>query len=82
MVTVKNSGFNVEINIQYKMQSIGVSEILTYVENRDISVLTLIDDIDYNKGLEKIKSEVHNEPKVKLACDFTEMFCTAKNFEI
>lgn len=78
MVTVKNRDFDVEINIQYKMQSIEVSEILTYVGNRDISVLTLIDDIDYNKGLEKIKSEIHNEPNVKLAYDFVEMFCTAK----
>lgn len=75
---LSNRGFDVEINIQYKMQSIEVSDILTYVENRDISVLTLIDDRDYNKGLEKMKSEIHNESKVKLACDFAEMFCTAK----
>ena len=73
-----NRGFNVEIHIQYQMQSMEISKLLSYAENRDISILTLIDDRDYIKGLEKMRSEIQNEPKAKLVCDFAEMFCIAK----
>jgi len=73
-----NRGFEVEINIEYKMQSMEVSNLMSYAENRDISILTLIDDKDYFRGLEKMKAEIHNEPKAKLVCDFAEMFCIAK----
>jgi len=68
-------GFEVEIFIEYKMQSAKVSELLKYVENRDISVLTLISDEEYYKGLERMRNEVSNEPEAKVVCDFAELFC-------
>jgi ubiquinone/menaquinone biosynthesis C-methylase UbiE len=75
---LSSRGFSVDINIQYLMQSMKIVDLLPYAENRDISVLTLIDDRDYIKGLEKMKSEICNDSETKLICDFAEMFCIGK----
>lgn len=72
--------FNVEINIEYKMQSVKVAELLVYAENRDISVLTLIDEAEYLKGLEKLRAEVCSDAEAKIVCDFAELFCVAEKF--
>lgn len=71
-------GFDVEIFIEYKMENAKVSELLKYAENRDISVLTLISDEEYHKGLERMKAEVMNNPEAKIVCDFAELFCVAE----
>jgi len=75
---LSNRGFKVEIYIDYKMQAMEVSNLLGYAENRDISILTLIEDKEYIKGIEKMKSEINKEPEASLVCDFAEMFCIAK----
>ncbi len=46
--------------------------------NRDISVLTLIDDEDYYEGLEKMKEEVKKNPELEIINDFADFYCVAK----
>ncbi|MDF2572341.1 MAG: methyltransferase protein [Sporomusa sp.] len=70
-------GFAVEIHIKYEMQSKDISELLRYAENRDISVLTLIDDQDYVHGLEQMQAEIYKQPDAKVICDFANLFCIA-----
>lgn len=60
------------------MQHRKVSDLLEYVENRDISVLTLIDEKEYLRGLETMKHEVSNEPDIRIVCDFADLFCVAR----
>ncbi|AGK95698.1 hypothetical protein [Clostridium pasteurianum] len=60
------------------MKAQKVSDLLTYVENRDISILTLLKDSDYEQGLEKMKYEVNNNPQAAVICDFAELFCVAE----
>ncbi len=76
-----NRGFNVEMNIKYKMRLMEISSLLPYVENKDISILTLIDEKDYLNGLEKMKSDIQNNSEAKVVCDFAEMFCVAKKLK-
>lgn len=49
-----------------------------YAENRDISVLTLVDDKDYEEGLERMKYDVKTNPDKTLVNDFAEMFLISK----
>lgn len=71
-------GFDVEINIIYQMQYMKAADLLDYANNRDISVLTLIDEKEYLKGLETLHSEVSTDSGRKIACDFAELYCIAK----
>jgi ubiquinone/menaquinone biosynthesis C-methylase UbiE len=73
-----NRGFEVELNIKYQMQHTKVVDLLEHAKNRDISVLTLIDENQYIKGLEALTSDVYNNPEGKIVCDFAELFCSAK----
>ncbi|WP_040979438.1 class I SAM-dependent methyltransferase [Oceanobacillus jeddahense] len=71
-------GFHVEMEIQYCLERIKVSDYLTHTMNRDISVLTLITDQDYQEGLEKMKYDVQHYPEKTIVNDFAEMFCTSR----
>ncbi|WP_226894732.1 hypothetical protein [Oceanobacillus oncorhynchi] len=68
-------GFNTELQMTYRLEKIRVSDYLGYAENRDISILTLIDDQDYQEGLEKMRYDVKRNPKKTIVTDFAEMFC-------
>lgn len=70
-------GFEVEIHITYVMQAKATAELLHYAENRDISVLTLLDDKDYIYGLEQMQAEVYKQPAAKVICDFADLYCIA-----
>ena len=70
-------GFAVEIHITYEMYSKAISELLHYAENRDISVLTLLDDQDYVHGLEQMQAEAYKQPDTKVICDFADLYCMA-----
>ncbi|OEH94444.1 class I SAM-dependent methyltransferase [Bacillus solimangrovi] len=70
--------FEVNMKIEYKMQEIKVADYLHYVKNRDISILTLISDTDYEEGLEKMKYDLKNNPNKTIVNDFAEIFCVAK----
>ncbi|MFD1387320.1 hypothetical protein ACFQ4Z_10910 [Oceanobacillus oncorhynchi subsp. oncorhynchi] len=59
----------------YRLEKIRVSDYLSYAENRDISILTLIDDQDYQEGLEKMRYDVKRNPEKTIVTDFAEMFC-------
>ncbi len=63
-------GFDVKITIAYQMEEIKLNDYLMDVENRDISVLTLIDDKEYLKGYERLKNELTNSHDTKIVNDF------------
>lgn len=60
------------------MENIRVMDYLSYAENRDISVLTLINDKDYEEGLERMRYDLKNNPAKTIVNDFAEMFYIAK----
>ncbi len=57
------------------MEHIRVSDYISYAENRDISVLTLIDDNEYEEGLERMKQDLKANPDKIIVNDFAELFC-------
>lgn len=71
-------GLEVNLKIEYRMENVRVNDYLDYAENRDISVLTLINDKDYKEGLEKMKYDVKNNPDKTIVNDFAGMFLIAK----
>ena len=71
-------GLEVNLKIEYRMENVRVNDYLHYAENRDISVLTLVDDKDYEEGLERMKYDVKTNPDKTLVNDFAEMFFIAK----
>lgn len=71
-------GLEVNLKIEYRMENVRVYDYLNYAENRDISVLTLISDQDYEEGLERMKYDVKTNPNKTIVNDFAEMFCIAK----
>lgn len=52
---LNSRGLEVSLKIEYSMENIRVMDCLSYAENRDISVLTLIDEKDYEEGLERMR---------------------------
>ncbi|MBS4218253.1 class I SAM-dependent methyltransferase [Bacillus sp. FJAT-49711] len=71
-------GFEVNVKIAYRMEEVKAADYLVYAENRDISVLTLINDDEYRKGLEKMKEDLKQNPHTRIVNEFAEMFCLAK----
>lgn len=71
-------GFKVKMQIEYRLEKVRVSDYLGYAENRDISTLTLIDDQEYQDGLEKMRYDVKNNPDKTILNDFAEMFCISR----
>ncbi len=71
-------GLEVNLKIEYRMDNVRVDDYLDYAVNRDISVLTLIRDKDYEEGLERMKYDVKNNPDKTIVNEFAEMFIIAK----
>src|SRR5690606_25100801 len=55
-------GFQINIHIEYRIESRLVADYLGYAENRDITILTLINDREYQEGLDKMRYDVRNNP--------------------
>jgi len=53
-------GFKVETEITIRMKNFLLSELLAEAINRDMSQLNLIDDMEFNNGIEKIKNDIKN----------------------
>ncbi len=70
--------FIVDIQVKYRLGKIKVSDYVGYAENRDISILTLIDDHDYQEGLEKMRYDVKHDPQTTIVNDFAEIFVVSK----
>lgn len=70
-------GFDVKIRMEYKMVASKISEFMDYVYNRDISVLTLINEDEYNEGLEKMNYMIRKNPEAIVVNDFAEIFIIA-----
>ncbi|SHM46208.1 class I SAM-dependent methyltransferase [Gracilibacillus kekensis] len=77
---LKTRGFEVKMHIHYRMEEIKVVDYLKLAENRDISVLTLISDQDYQEGLEKMKFDLNKNRGKTIINDFAEMFCLAGKY--
>lgn len=60
------------------MTNIKVADYLQHVLNKDISILNLINDKDYEAGLERIHYDVTKNPDKTIVNDFAELFCIAK----
>ncbi|UOR10346.1 class I SAM-dependent methyltransferase [Halobacillus amylolyticus] len=73
-----SQGFTVRIESSCQMESIRVADYLKHAENRDISVLTLINDEDYYNGLTKMKYDVEMDADKTIVNDFSELICIAK----
>ncbi|MFB6467875.1 class I SAM-dependent methyltransferase [Cytobacillus sp. Hz8] len=71
-------GFEVNLKVEYRMEKIKVADYLNHALNRDISVLTLINDRDYEEGLERIRYDLKINENKTILNDFAEMFCIAK----
>ncbi len=71
-------GLTVNLQITYRMEQVRVADYLGFAENRDISVLTLLSDQDYQLGLEKMRYEVTADPEKTIVTDFAELFCLAE----
>jgi len=71
-------GLEINLKIEYRKENIRLSDYLDFAENRDISVLTLINDKEYEEGLERMKYDMKMNPDKTIANDFAEMFCIAK----
>ncbi|MDQ0160798.1 class I SAM-dependent methyltransferase [Alkalibacillus salilacus] len=71
-------GFQVNMKMDYRMDEILVSDYLNYAENRDISVLTLISDKEYEEGLDKMRYDVSKNPDKSIVNDFANIYCLAK----
>ncbi|KHE73199.1 class I SAM-dependent methyltransferase [Halobacillus sp. BBL2006] len=71
-------GFKVDVKIDYQLGEVKVADYLPYAENRDISVLTLISDEQYQEGLERMRRDVMDAPDKTVVNDFAEMRCVAK----
>lgn len=75
---LNSRGLEASLKVEYRLENIRVMDYLGFAENRDISVLTLINDKDYEEGLERMKYDLQNNPDKTIENDFAEMFCIAK----
>ncbi|MCF6137711.1 class I SAM-dependent methyltransferase [Pseudalkalibacillus berkeleyi] len=71
-------GFTVRKRIEYRKEDILVDDYIQYAQNRDISVLTLISETDYENGLEKMEKDLRLDPLKEITNDFAELFIISK----
>ncbi|SDZ84849.1 Ubiquinone/menaquinone biosynthesis C-methylase UbiE [Thalassobacillus cyri] len=71
-------GFEVRIDCKYHMEDVKVADYIGHVENRDISVLTLIDDAEYEHGLYRMNQDLGRDPDTMVTNDFSELICMAQ----
>ncbi|MFD2924050.1 class I SAM-dependent methyltransferase [Halobacillus naozhouensis] len=71
-------GFNVKIDCNYQMKKVKVADYLDHVKNRDISVLTLLDDKEYAEGLDRIIYDLNRNSDKEIINDFSELICVAQ----
>ncbi|MBH8599727.1 MULTISPECIES: class I SAM-dependent methyltransferase [unclassified Thermoactinomyces] len=70
-------GFQVELDIRYRMTSMPLTECMQHARNRDISVLTLIDEKDYQAGVERLETELNRDSEASIINDFAELHLIA-----
>lgn len=69
--------FDVKIRMEYSMKRTKIADYMGYVYNRDISVLTIIDDEEYNSGVEMMEYKIKKDPEVTVVNDFAEIYFIA-----
>lgn len=75
---LSHRGFDVRIKCEYQMEPIKIADYLEHVKNKDISVLTIIDEEEYDQGLNKMKQDLESNPDKKVTNDFSELVCLAQ----
>lgn len=70
-------GFDARVDCNYQMESIKAADYLGHAENRDISVLTLLNDEEYIQGLDRMKRDLEGNQEIKVMNDFSELVCIA-----
>lgn len=75
---LSSKGFEVSLKIEYRMENIRVMDYIDFAENRDISVLAIINDKDYEEGLERMRHDLKTNPDKTIINDFAEIFLIAK----
>jgi len=70
-------GFRVELHVHYRMVPMPLAECVRHARNRDISVLTLIDDREYEAGLNRLEREFQDRPEAAIVQEFAELCCLA-----
>ena len=70
-------GFDVRVHIEYKMECLKLSSLMDHIYNRDISVLTIISNEEYSKGLEMAEYRLRKDLEAEIVNDFAEMFIVA-----
>lgn len=59
------------------MEAGKIADFMGYVYNRDISVLTLISDDEFNSGVKMMENMIKKDPQVEVVNDFAEIFFVA-----
>ena len=71
-------GFAVELNINYTLKEAKIADLIEYARNRDISILTVIDDKEYMEGLEKMEHDLKKDSEAKIIVDFADLFIVGR----
>ena len=69
--------FDVNIRMEYVIQSTKIADYMDHVYNRDISILTIINDEEYQKGIELMEYRIRKDPEAIIVNDFAEIFVIA-----
>lgn len=59
--------------MEYVMKGTKLADYMDHFYNRDISVLTIISDEEYNKGVEMMEYRIRKDPETILVNDFAEI---------
>ncbi len=71
-------GFEVEIQLEYRMKETKISNLMNYAYNRDISAITIISDSEYEEGLERMEYNHRKNPNAAITNEYTDIFFIAK----
>ena len=69
--------FDVNIRMEYVIQSTKIADYMDHVYNRDISILTIINNEEYKKGIELMEYRIRKDPEAIIVNDFAEIFVIA-----
>jgi ubiquinone/menaquinone biosynthesis C-methylase UbiE len=75
---LEKRGFEVKIEVNYRLERIKLREALAEVENRDISQLNIISEKHYELGIERIRAELATNPNSRIIHEGASLLCIAE----
>lgn len=75
---LKKRGFEVKIEVDYRLERIKLTEVLAEVENRDISQLNIISEKHYEQGIKRIREELDKNPNSWIIHESASLNCIAE----